>query len=83
MAWINEVCSYSFEHRAIIIAIAETLAFALNAWVPLLTFNTGEAPWFRIGYEISVMFFSLQAIFTLALAYAERKWAVGKYQDTE
>lgn len=83
MAWINEVCSYSFEHRAIVIATAETLAFTLNAWVPLFTFNTGEAPWFRIGYKISAMFFGLQILFTLCIPLAEKHWPVGKYEEKD
>ena len=67
MAWINEICSFSTEHRLLVIAVTETMAFVFQAWVPLYVYNTGQAPHFKIGYEMALMFFGLEAVFTLVI----------------
>lgn len=35
ITWINDVLSYSAEHRAIVIGLVETASFTFPAWVPL------------------------------------------------
>lgn len=74
ITWINEICSHSAEHRAVIIGIVETAAFTFQAWVPLLAYNTGQAPKFKIGYEMATMFFALELLLTV-LGW----WLVKKY----
>lgn len=78
IAWIQEICSHSAEHRAIIIGVVETAAFTFQAWVPLLIYNTGEAPHFRIGYQMAAMFFALEILLTFAILYCSRRWPQGK-----
>jgi ACS family pantothenate transporter-like MFS transporter len=63
ITWINEVCSFSQEHRIIVIAIVETMAFTFQAWVPLLAYNTAESPHFTYGYQLAAMFFALEIVF--------------------
>lgn len=74
VAWINEICSHSAEHRAIIIGVIETAAFTFQAWVPLFEFNTGEAPHFQYGYKLTAMFFALEIILTLVIAHCAKRW---------
>lgn len=74
IAWINELCSQSAEHRAIIIGVVETAAFTFQAWVPLFVYDTGEAPHFSIGYEMASMFFALEIGLTLVILYCAWKW---------
>ncbi|KAL1636281.1 hypothetical protein SLS56_001261 [Neofusicoccum ribis] len=76
MAWTNESYSYCAEYRAISIGFIETMSYTFNAWVPLLVYNTGQSPHFKIGYEMCVMFFALEIVFTLMIVYAERRWKV-------
>ncbi|KAH8666837.1 major facilitator superfamily domain-containing protein [Xylariales sp. PMI_506] len=72
ITWINEICSHSAEHRAIIIGVVEAMAFTFQAWVPLLIFNTGEAPKFRIGYKMAAMFFAIEIILTLVILWLSK-----------
>ncbi|KAK7227913.1 hypothetical protein V2G26_000083 [Clonostachys chloroleuca] len=74
ITWINEVLSYSAEHRAIVIGIVETAAFTFQAWVPLLIYDTGKAPHFPIGYEMATMFFGLEIVLTLVGLYLVKKY---------
>ncbi|KAK8065888.1 hypothetical protein PG997_012635 [Apiospora hydei] len=81
ITWINEICSHSAEHRAIIIGVVETAAFTFQAWVPLLIYNTGEAPRFRIGYQMASAFFVLEIVFTLVILYCSKKWPQGGKEE--
>ncbi|KAK8058471.1 hypothetical protein PG994_008919 [Apiospora phragmitis] len=84
VTWINEICSHSAEHRAIVIGVVETAAFTFQAWVPLLIYNTGEAPRFRIGYQMASAFFALEIVFTLVILYCSKKWPQGeRRQESE
>ena len=74
ITWINEICSHSTEHRAIIIGVVETMAFTFSAWVPLLIYNTGEAPHFRIGYQMAAMFFAIEIVLTVVILVCWKKW---------
>ncbi|GKT45089.1 pantothenate transporter liz1 [Colletotrichum spaethianum] len=78
ITWINEVCSHSAEHRAVIIGVVETAAFTFQAWVPLLVYNSGDAPKFPIGYEMATMFFGLEIFLTLVILWCSKKWPVRK-----
>ncbi|KAI8268890.1 hypothetical protein K4K58_003676 [Colletotrichum sp. SAR11_239] len=80
ITWVNEVCSHSAEHRAVIIGFVETAAFTFQAWVPLLVYNTGDAPKFPIGYEMATMFFALEIVLTLVILWCSKKWPVRKIE---
>lgn len=69
ITWINEILSYSAEHRAIVIGIVEMAAFTFQAWVPLFIYNTGDAPKFPIGYEMASMFFAIEILLVLVVLY--------------
>lgn len=77
MTYINEILSYSSEHRLIVIGIVETIAFSMSAWVILLTYDSGEAPRFTIGYYMAAMFFAIEIITLTAIWICERKWMPG------
>jgi MFS transporter, ACS family, pantothenate transporter len=72
ITWINEICSHSAEHRAIIIGVVEAAAFTFQAWVPLFIYNTSEAPKFRIGYKMAAMFFALEIVLTLVILWLSK-----------
>jgi len=73
ITWINEILSYSAEHRAIVIGIVETAAFTFQAWVPLFIYNTGDAPKFPIGYEMASMFFAVEILLVLVILYLAKR----------
>jgi ACS family pantothenate transporter-like MFS transporter len=84
ITWINEVCSFSQEHRLVVIAIVETMSFTFNAWVPLLAYNTGEAPKFRYGYKLAAMFFAMEICMVGVILLAQKlKWSVGDEAERE
>ncbi|ETS74415.1 hypothetical protein PFICI_14281 [Pestalotiopsis fici W106-1] len=72
ITWINEICSHSAEHRAIIIGMVETAAYTFQAWVPLFVYDTTEAPKFRIGYKMATIFFALEIVFTLVILWLSK-----------
>ena len=69
MSYVNELLSFSAEHRLIVIGVVETSGFVMNAWVILFTYPSGEAPRFTIGYEMASMFFALEAVMILVIWY--------------
>ncbi|RTE84233.1 hypothetical protein BHE90_001316 [Fusarium euwallaceae] len=77
MTMINELLSFSTEQRLVVIGIVETFGFTMNAWVILLTYNSGEAPKFKIGYEMAAMFFAIEIVALAAIWYCTRRWRPG------
>ncbi|EMR72596.1 putative major facilitator superfamily transporter protein [Eutypa lata UCREL1] len=74
MSYVNELLSFSAEHRLIVIGVVETSGFVMNAWVILFTYPSGEAPRFTIGYEMASMFFALEAVMILVIWYCTKRW---------
>lgn len=50
LAWTNEICGGDAEERAIVIGVMNSLGYAFNAFVPLLTFPATDAPFFTKGF---------------------------------
>jgi MFS transporter, ACS family, pantothenate transporter len=46
--------------------------------VPLLIYDTGEAPHFRIGYKMAAMFFALEIVLTVVIWYLANTWPMKK-----
>lgn len=74
MSYVNELLSFSAEHRLIVIGVVETSGFVMNAWVILFTYPSGEAPRFTIGYEMASIFFALEAVMILVIWYCTKRW---------
>lgn len=73
-SWVSETCGFSAEHRIVVIGVMEAVAFTFNAWVPLLAYNTSQAPHFKVGYQIAAMFFAFELVLTLVIAAVEKRW---------
>lgn len=73
----------SAEERALVIGCVEAISFTFQAWVPLLVYNTGQAPHFKIGYPIAAMFFAIEIILTVVIAFCVKKWPQGKSLPVE
>ncbi|CAK7240907.1 MAG: hypothetical protein STHCBS139747_002362 [Sporothrix thermara] len=83
MTYITEVLGYNYLHRALVIALTDTIAYVIVAWLPLLSFNTGEAPYFRIGYKLTAAFLAMQIVTIAMVPVARRYFPVGKYEKPE
>ncbi|OAL57231.1 major facilitator superfamily transporter [Pyrenochaeta sp. DS3sAY3a] len=87
MSWANEICGADAEERAIVIGIMNSMGYAFNAWVPLLTYPAVDAPKFRKGFIYTVGAFVAQGLVTGAIAWARkrelRKLEEGKQVDEE
>ncbi|KAK7187661.1 hypothetical protein DPSP01_004498 [Paraphaeosphaeria sporulosa] len=69
MAWANEICGKDAEERAVVIGIMNSLGYAFNAWVPLVTYPAGEAPRFKRGFRWSAGAFVMQGVITGCVAW--------------
>ncbi|TPX13586.1 uncharacterized protein E0L32_006057 [Thyridium curvatum] len=77
LSMVNELLSFSTEQRLVVIGVIETFGFVMNAWVILLAYDSGQAPKFKVGYEMATMFFALEAIFILIIGYCAKRWKPG------
>ncbi|KAI0384162.1 MFS general substrate transporter [Hypomontagnella monticulosa] len=73
MSWANEICGADAEERAIVIGIMNSMGYAFNAWVPLLTFPQIDAPRFKKGFIFSTCAFGAQAIITATVAFMHKR----------
>ncbi|KAF3057206.1 Pantothenate transporter liz1 [Daldinia childiae] len=73
MSWTNEICGADAEERSIVIGIMNSMGYAFNAWVPLLTYPQVDSPRFRKGFISSTVLFGAQGIITAIVAYMYRR----------
>jgi ACS family pantothenate transporter-like MFS transporter len=73
MSWTNEICGSDAEERAIVIGIMNSLGYAFNAWVPLLTYPQVDSPKFTKGFIFSTVSFVAQAIITAVVAFMYKR----------
>ncbi|GJC84659.1 putative transporter SEO1 [Colletotrichum liriopes] len=73
MSWTNEICGADAEERAIVIGIMNSLGYAFNAWVPILTYPQVDAPRFKKGFIFSTVAFGAQAAITASVAYLYKR----------
>ncbi|CUM65337.1 uncharacterized protein PRCAT00002972001 [Priceomyces carsonii] len=72
IAWMSETLSTAVEQRYLIIGVVETTSFILSAAVPLYLYPADEAPHYRYAYPVTFMFFTLEAVLTIVIAYIQR-----------
>ncbi|KAI4602941.1 hypothetical protein KJ359_008162 [Pestalotiopsis sp. 9143b] len=73
MSWANEICGADAEERAVVIGVMNSLGYAFNAWVPLLTYPQVDAPAFRRGFAYTTAMFGAQGLVTAAVAVMHRR----------
>ncbi|KIH87316.1 MFS transporter, ACS family, pantothenate transporter [Sporothrix brasiliensis 5110] len=67
LIWINEICSADTEKRALIVAMANDLAYALQALAPNFVWRTTDFPAARRGYTWSITLQVLMVLVTVAI----------------
>lgn len=60
MSWANEICTSDAEERTIVLGLMNSLGYAFNAWVPILTYPASDSPRFRKGFVFSTVAFVAQ-----------------------
>ncbi|PCD26439.1 hypothetical protein AU210_012867 [Fusarium oxysporum f. sp. radicis-cucumerinum] len=68
LSWINEICSADTEKRALIVAVANDLAYVIQAVVPMFMWKTTDFPAARKGYTYSTI---LQVLLILETAFIQ------------
>ncbi|KAJ5587805.1 uncharacterized protein N7459_003570 [Penicillium hispanicum] len=78
LTMVNEACAGDSLERKVILGSTNSFAYAFNAWIPLLTYNTTYAPRFLVGNSVTVGLIVCAAC-TLSLAiYLERRDRKGR-----
>ncbi|KAL3417364.1 major facilitator superfamily transporter [Phlyctema vagabunda] len=83
LTMVNEVCAEDTLERKFILGTTNSIAYAFNAWIPLITYNTTKAPRFLVGNSVTVSLIVCAAL-TLTLAVylqnrdAKKKEGFGK-----
>ncbi|CZS93967.1 related to transporter protein [Rhynchosporium agropyri] len=53
MCWANEICGSDAEERAIVLGVMNASGYAVNTWLPLLTYPISDTPRFEKGFRYS------------------------------
>lgn len=73
MSWANEICSGDAEERAIVLGLMNAAAYAVQSWLPLLTYPQLDSPRFRRGFVYSTVVFGVQFGVTGLVAWLQVK----------
>jgi ACS family pantothenate transporter-like MFS transporter len=61
-AWGQEVTQDNAELRQLLVATGNIFTYTFFAWVPLVAFPTYDAPHYKYGYQILIMFGGLAIV---------------------
>lgn len=78
MTMVNEACSFSSERRIITSGWTEAFAYAVSAWVILFAYSSGGAPKFAVVNELATMFFAIEMLVVVLIAYCMERCPPGK-----
>lgn len=73
MSWANEICGADAEERAVVLGVMNASGYAMNTWLPLLTYPAVEAPRFKRGFTWSAGAFVVQGAVTWLVAWLQRR----------
>jgi ACS family pantothenate transporter-like MFS transporter len=73
MSWANEICGADAEERAVVIGVMNSMGYAFNAWIPLLTYPQKDSPKFKKGFIYSTCAFAAQGLITAAVAFMYKR----------
>ncbi|KAK9473859.1 major facilitator superfamily domain-containing protein [Dipodascopsis tothii] len=62
IAWMSESFQDNTELRSMIIGFGNVIDYAFQAWIPLVVYQTNQAPHYKYGYQISAMIYALHII---------------------
>jgi ACS family pantothenate transporter-like MFS transporter len=73
MSWANGICGADAEERAVVLGVINASGYAVNTWLPLLTYPAVEAPRFKKGFRWSAGAFVVQGAVTGLVAWLQRR----------
>jgi len=73
MSWANEICTSDAEERAMVLGIMNACGYAVNAWLPVLTYPATDSPRFKKGFIFSSAAFVAQFGITALVAWLQKR----------
>ena len=73
MSWANEICSADAEERALVLGMMNASGYAVNTWLPFLTYPAIDAPRFKRGFTFSTVAYGVQFLITGVVAALWRR----------
>ncbi|KAL2815212.1 major facilitator superfamily domain-containing protein [Aspergillus cavernicola] len=73
LTMVNEMCAGDSLERKIILGSTNSIAYAFNAWIPLISYNTTYAPRFLVGNSVTVGLIVCAAVTLVLGVYLERR----------
>ncbi|KAI3037443.1 hypothetical protein CBS147352_11010 [Aspergillus niger] len=86
LSWINEICSTDTEKRALVVALANDLAYVVQAVAPNFVWKTTDFPAAKKGYLWSIILQVLLMVVTAAvqfLLWLDRKKETQSHETVE
>ncbi|KAH4077259.1 hypothetical protein HBI75_235210 [Parastagonospora nodorum] len=81
VSWATQLTAGDASLRQLLVATANVVSYAWVLWVPLVLFPTYDAPKYRYGYQILILFGGLAIISVTLMKYMY--WRKEKKQDGE
>ncbi|KAL4865334.1 major facilitator superfamily domain-containing protein [Aspergillus spectabilis] len=72
-AWGQEVTQDNAELRQMLVATGNIFTYMFSAWIPLVLFPTYDAPYYKYGYQILILFGGLAIVGVWFFGYLD-KW---------
>lgn len=69
----SEICGADAEERSIVLGLMNAFGYAFNAWLPLLTYPTTDAPRFKKGFVFTSVAFVAQFAITWLVWWFQRR----------
>lgn len=70
--WVSDLYTYCAEEKMIALGIINAVAFAMVAWIPLYIYPSYEAPFYKYGYHIAILFFGVGIMMAIVMALVQR-----------
>ncbi|CAK1363354.1 Pantothenate transporter liz1 [Cercospora beticola] len=75
ISWGNHLAASDPILRQMLVACGNVASYTFNAWLPLVAFPTYDAPIYKYGYQILVMFSGLAVIGVISMHVLREKFA--------
>ncbi|PGH19020.1 hypothetical protein AJ79_00054 [Helicocarpus griseus UAMH5409] len=80
-AWAHDICTDDNEERALVVAFMSTFAQVVQTWLPLIIWQTVEAPQYRKGFISSVFIAVLMMGCALTIRWLQRRQEAEKEKE--
>jgi ACS family pantothenate transporter-like MFS transporter len=81
ISWATQLNASDASVRQLLVATANVVSYSWVLWVPLVLFPTYDAPKYKYGYQILILFGGLAVISVTAMWYAYRRRDQRKARD--